>query len=166
MNVFYEEDGGFKVGAVLSESEASYQVEAAHGKRSKIKAANVLLKFETPGLNAFMAGAEAGAADIDLDFLWEVAPGEEFGYAELGVPRRAAVHLREALGFGGPMQITNLFVSLHTQLDKFLLPRFVNLAAVTPYELGFRVVTAAAGPSLQRESVGGGAAPPSSGALP
>ena len=84
MNVFYEEDGGFKVGAVLSENDASYQVEAAHGKRSKIKAANVLLKFEAPGLAAFMAGAEAGATDIDLDFLWEVAPKEEFGYAELG----------------------------------------------------------------------------------
>ena len=83
MNVFYEEDGGFKVGAVLSESEASYQVEAAHGKRSKIKAANVLLKFETPGLAAFMAGAEAGMAALDLDFLWEVAPREEFGYADL-----------------------------------------------------------------------------------
>lgn len=84
VNVFYEEDGGFKVGAVLSESEASYQVEAAHGKRSKIKAANVLLKFEAPGLAAFMTSAEAGAADIDLDFLWEVAPQDEFGYAELG----------------------------------------------------------------------------------
>jgi len=84
VNVFYEEDGGFKVGAVLSENDASYQVEAAHGKRSKIKAANVLLKFETPGLAAFMSGAEAGAAEIDLDFLWEVAPSEEFGYAELG----------------------------------------------------------------------------------
>ncbi|HEY4372612.1 MAG TPA: RNB domain-containing ribonuclease [Burkholderiales bacterium] len=84
MNVFYEEDGGFKVGAVLSENDASYQVEAAHGKRSKIKAANVLLKFETPGLAAFMASAEEGAAAIDLDFLWEVAPKEEFGYTELG----------------------------------------------------------------------------------
>jgi exoribonuclease-2 len=84
VNVFYEEDGGFKVGAVLSENDASYQVEAAHGKRSKIKAANVLLKFEAPGLTAFMSNAEQGASAIDLDFLWEVAPREEFGYAELG----------------------------------------------------------------------------------
>jgi exoribonuclease-2 len=84
VNVFYEEDGGFKVGAVLSENDASYQVEAAHGKRSKIKAANVLLKFEAPGLTAFMSSAEQGAAAIDLDFLWEVAPREEFGYADLG----------------------------------------------------------------------------------
>jgi len=44
----------------------------------------VLLKFETPGLTAFITSAEGGAQDIDLDFLWEVAPRDEFGYAELG----------------------------------------------------------------------------------
>ena len=79
MNVFYEEDGGFKVGHVMAETDASYQVEAAHGKRSKIKAANVLLKFERPALTEFLPLAEAEAAGLDLDFLWEVAPKEEFG---------------------------------------------------------------------------------------
>ena len=79
MNVFYEEDGGFKVGHVLTESDASYQVEAAHGKRSKIKAANVLLKFDAPGLTEFLPQAETAAATLELDFLWEVAPKDEFG---------------------------------------------------------------------------------------
>ena len=79
LNVFYEEDGGFKVGHVLTENDASYQVEAAHGKRSKIKAANVLLKFTQPGLAEFLPLAEAEASGLDLDFLWEVAPKEEFG---------------------------------------------------------------------------------------
>ena len=79
LNVFYEEDGGFKVGHVMAETEASYQVEAAHGKRSKIKAANVLLKFERPALTEFLPLAETEAAALDLDFLWEVAPKEEFG---------------------------------------------------------------------------------------
>jgi exoribonuclease-2 len=79
LNVFYEEDGGFKVGHVLTENDASYQVEAAHGKRSKIKAANVLLKFERPGLAEFLPLAEAEASGLDLDFLWDVAPREEFG---------------------------------------------------------------------------------------
>jgi len=41
MNVIYEEDGEFKVGAVLSQSPASFQVESPHGRRSKIKAASV-----------------------------------------------------------------------------------------------------------------------------
>jgi len=79
LNVFYEEDGGFKVGHVLTENDASFQVEAAHGKRSKIKAANVLLKFTQPSLGEFLPAAESEAAGLDLDFLWEVAPREEFG---------------------------------------------------------------------------------------
>jgi exoribonuclease-2 len=83
VNVFYEEDGGFKVAALLSESDATCQVEAAHGKRSKIKNAAVLVRFDKPTLSAFMAEAEAQAAAIDLDFLWEVAPREEFGHIEL-----------------------------------------------------------------------------------
>ena len=81
MNVFYEEDGGFKVGHVLTENDASYQVEVAHGKRSKIKAGNVLLKFSAPGLTEFLpaAEAEAGGLELELDFLWDVAPKDEFG---------------------------------------------------------------------------------------
>ena len=38
MNVLYEEDGEFKVGAVLSQSAAAFQVESPHGRRSKVKA--------------------------------------------------------------------------------------------------------------------------------
>ncbi len=79
MNVFYEEDGGFKVGHVLTENDASYQVEAAHGKRSKIKAGNVLLKFSAPGLSEFLPAAELEAGGLELDFLWDVAPKDEFG---------------------------------------------------------------------------------------
>jgi O-antigen/teichoic acid export membrane protein len=59
-------------------------------------------------------------------------------------PGEALAHLREAIGFGGPLQVTNLFAVLHSQIDKFLLARFVALAAVTPYDLGFRVIVAAA----------------------
>ena len=83
MNVLYEETGSFKVGAVLAESDASLQVEAAHGKRSKIKAASVLLRFEAPPLAEFMGKAEALAADIDTDFLWQCCGEAEFGFADL-----------------------------------------------------------------------------------
>ncbi len=55
----------------------------------------------------------------------------------------AFAHRREALRFGGPMQLTNALSVVHQHLDKFLLARFVALALVTPYELGYRVVTAA-----------------------
>jgi len=84
MNVFYEEDGGFKVGAILADNTASLQVEAAHGKRSKIKASAVLLKFELPALGEFMERAQQAADELEADFLWECCGQEEFGFAELG----------------------------------------------------------------------------------
>ena len=48
MHVIFEEDGQFKAGSILSETEATAQVEAASGKRSKVKAANILLRFAAP----------------------------------------------------------------------------------------------------------------------
>ncbi len=45
MNVFYEEEGQFKTGAVLADNDASLQVEAPHGRRSKVKASAVLLRY-------------------------------------------------------------------------------------------------------------------------
>lgn len=79
MNVFYEESGVFKVGAVLADNTTSLQVEASHGKRSKIKASSVLLRFEAPPLYEFMFQAQQVAADLDTDFLWECcANSEEF----------------------------------------------------------------------------------------
>jgi exoribonuclease-2 len=83
MNIFYEEDGGFKVGNILADNTTSLQVENSHGKRSKIKSANVMLRFAQPGLTEFMTQAEQVAADIDVDFLWEASPQEEFGFDAL-----------------------------------------------------------------------------------
>ncbi|MCO6426725.1 ribonuclease catalytic domain-containing protein [Nitrosomonas communis] len=79
MNVFYEESGIFKVGAILADNTTSLQVEASHGKRSKIKASSVLLRFEAPPLYEFMHQAQQVAANLDTDFLWEYcANSEEF----------------------------------------------------------------------------------------
>lgn len=83
MNIFYEEDGGFKVGSVLADNTTSLQVENTHGKRSKIKSSNVMLSFAQPGLTEFLAQAEAISAEIDVDFLWESCPVEEFGFDTL-----------------------------------------------------------------------------------
>lgn len=84
MNVFYEEDGGFKVGSILADNTASLQVEAPHGKRSKIKAANVMLRFAEPPLGEFMERAQRATDGIDLDFLWECCGTDEFGFEALG----------------------------------------------------------------------------------
>ncbi|HEY5798572.1 MAG TPA: RNB domain-containing ribonuclease, partial [Burkholderiaceae bacterium] len=84
MNVFFEESGDFKVGTILSQAGEAYQVELASGKRSKVKARDVLLQYASPAPAELMAQAQKIADEVDLDFLWEVAGEEEFGFAELG----------------------------------------------------------------------------------
>ncbi len=81
--VLFEEDGGFRVGTILSEAGAAFQVEAAHGKRSKVKANAVLLRFDGQSLGGFMPEAQARAQALDPQFLWEVCGSGEFGFAEL-----------------------------------------------------------------------------------
>jgi len=82
MNVFYEEDSHFKVASIMSENPGSLQVEAPGGKRSKIKAANVLLRFEGT-LAGFMDSATAEAEKLEADFLWECCGEDEFGFEVL-----------------------------------------------------------------------------------
>jgi exoribonuclease-2 len=84
MNLFFEESGDFKVGTMMSQAGEAYQVEMASGKRTKVKTKDVLLQYEKPSPSDLMEQAKAVAADIDLEFLWEVAGEEEFGFAELG----------------------------------------------------------------------------------
>ena len=83
MHVFFEDDGAFKAGTVLADNDTSLQVEAISGKRLKLKAANVLLRFSGPAPSILLADAQAIAAGIDPDFLWEVCGEPEFGFAEL-----------------------------------------------------------------------------------
>jgi exoribonuclease-2 len=81
--VLFEEDGNFRVGTILAEAGASFQVEAAHGKRSKVKGASILLRFDGQPLTAFMPEAQKLSEPIDPNFLWEVSGGEEFGFDAL-----------------------------------------------------------------------------------
>jgi exoribonuclease-2 len=84
MNLFFEESGDFKVGSVLSQAGEAYQVEMPSGKRTKVKIKDVLLQYEKPNPAELLDAAKAIAADVDLEFLWEVAGEDEFGFAELG----------------------------------------------------------------------------------
>jgi len=83
MHLLYEDNGAFKVGTILADNDSTLQVEALHGKRAKVKANTVLLRFERPAPGELLAQAEAMAGDIDLDFLWECAGTEEFGFEDL-----------------------------------------------------------------------------------
>ena len=79
----YEEGGRFHAGRVLAETDTSAQIELASGKRAKVKAANVLLRFAEPEPAAMLGEAEARAPEVDLDLAWESAPEDEFDFASL-----------------------------------------------------------------------------------
>jgi len=83
MYILFEEPGKFMAGRVMSEAEASAQVELDSGKRVKVKAAQMLLKFDKPAPAALLAEAGELAQTIELDLAWEFAPEEEFGFADL-----------------------------------------------------------------------------------
>jgi exoribonuclease-2 len=79
----FDDAGKFHAGRVMSESDASLQIEMESGKRVKAKAANVLLRFDAPAPAELLRGAQALASEIDLDLAWTFAPDEEFGFADL-----------------------------------------------------------------------------------
>jgi exoribonuclease II len=99
----FDDAGKFLAGRVMSEAESSLQIELDSGKRVKVKAANVLLRFDKPGPAELLAEAGRIAPEIDLDLAWEFAPEDEFGFADLardyfdakaGVAQQVAALLR------------------------------------------------------------------------
>ncbi len=83
MFLLFEEAGKFMAGRVLSEADASAQVELDSGKRVKVKTANILLKFEKPAPAALLAAAQVVSQSIELEMAWEFSPDDEFGFADL-----------------------------------------------------------------------------------
>jgi exoribonuclease-2 len=83
MHVLFEDDGQLKAGTVLTDNDTSLQVEAASGKRLKIKATAVLLRYAEPSPSQLLAEAQKEARELDPNFLWDVCGDEEFGYADL-----------------------------------------------------------------------------------
>lgn len=82
-NLYFEEDGAFKAGTVLSQTGNAYQVELTTGRRSKIKASHVFFPFESPSAQELIARIPDAAAELDPAFLWEVAPEGEFTFRDL-----------------------------------------------------------------------------------
>ncbi|MEK9802272.1 MAG: ribonuclease catalytic domain-containing protein [Curvibacter sp.] len=83
MYALFDEAGKFLAGRILSEAEASLQVELETGKRVKVKSANLLLKFEKPAPAELLAAAQSLGASIELDLAWEFAPEDDFAFADL-----------------------------------------------------------------------------------
>ena len=82
MHVLFEEDGAFKTATILTDNDASLQVETASGKRAKIKSSNVLLRYLEPAPGELLSRAEFLAADIESEFLWECAGAGEFSFGD------------------------------------------------------------------------------------
>ena len=83
MYALFEDAGKFFAGRILSEADASSQIELDSDKRAKDKAANILLKFDKPSPSELLTQAQAQAAEVELDLAWEFAPEAEFGFAEI-----------------------------------------------------------------------------------
>ena len=79
----FDDAGKFLAGRLMSEADASVQIELESGKRVKVKSANVLLRFAKPEPAALIAAAQAAAAEIDLEMAWEFAPEGEFSFGDL-----------------------------------------------------------------------------------
>ena len=74
--MLYEEEGEVKVGTVLAQAPASFQVESPHGRRSKVKQGNVVLTFDSPSAAELLEQARRFAETLDVDFLWQCSSGE------------------------------------------------------------------------------------------
>ena len=105
MNVFFEESGSFKAGSVLSRQGDAFQVELPGGRRAKVRAKDVLIEFEKPAAGELLEQADAAAQEIDLDFLWECAPADEFAYTALASEYFGATY--------GPVERAALVLRLH-----------------------------------------------------
>jgi len=105
MQILYEEGGDLKVGAVLGEAPASFQVETQHGRRAKVKAAQVLLTFERPGGAELLEQARTFAAGLDTEFLWQCSGSGEFGFQDLA---------KEYVGRAPtPVEASGVLIKLH-----------------------------------------------------
>ena len=105
MNVFFEESGSFKAGSVLSRQGDAFQVELPGGRRAKVRAKDVLIEFDKPAAGELMQEADTAAQQIDLDFLWECAPTDEFAYTALAAEYFGATY--------GPVERAALVLRLH-----------------------------------------------------
>ena len=83
MHLFFEEDGSFKAGSILSQVGNAYQVQLPTGRRTKIKVPHSFFTFEQPSPADLVTRAQAMVPELDPGFLWEVAPDTEFTYADL-----------------------------------------------------------------------------------
>ena len=104
-NLYFEDDGAFKAGTVLSQAGNASQVELTTGRRTKIKASHVFFSFEKPSAAELITRIPEVAAELDPAFLWEVAPEGEFTFEDLAAEYWG--------GSAGPVEKAALLTTLH-----------------------------------------------------
>ena len=89
MNLLYEDGGDIKLATVQSASGSgdteSWQATSLSGKKIKLKAKEVWLRFDKPEAQAVMDEAQVFSKDIDLQLLWDCAPEEEFSLVDVAL---------------------------------------------------------------------------------
>ena len=103
MNLFYEESGQLKTAAVVQKNDSTYQADTQHGKRVKIKAANAFIEFDGD-MAEFLATAEAEAAQIDTELLWEAVGADEFSAEDAAA---------EYFGSPSKIQLAATFIAIY-----------------------------------------------------
>ena len=105
MYLLYEEGGDIKIATVQSASGSgdaeSWQATGLSGKKIKLKAKEVWLRFEKPQAQQVMDEAKILSKDIDLQLLWDCAPDEEFGLVDVALEyfgAQASISEQVALG--------------------------------------------------------------------
>ena len=87
MHLVYEEGGDIKIATVQSASGSgdaeSWQATSLSGKKIKLKAKEVWVRFENPDPRLVMDDAVTLSSEIDLQLLWDCAPEEEFGLIDV-----------------------------------------------------------------------------------
>jgi len=87
MHLLFEESGDLKIATSQSVSgigdAESWQATTLSGKKIKLKAKEVWLRFENSDAHAVMSQANELSAGIDLQLLWDCAPDEEFGLVDV-----------------------------------------------------------------------------------
>jgi len=87
MHLLFEESGDLKIATSQSASgigdAESWQATTLSGKKIKLKAKEVWLRFENSDAHAVMSQANELSAGIDLQLLWDCAPDEEFGLVDV-----------------------------------------------------------------------------------
>ena len=105
MHLLFEESGDLKIATTQSASGVgdaeSWQATTLSGKKIKLKAKEVWLRFENSDAHAVMTQANALSAGIDLQLLWDCAPDEEFGLVDVSQEYfgdQASIEQQVALG--------------------------------------------------------------------